>query len=167
MDMPAAEPLVIPGNWNFDYRYFAGETATRFFAELRDNARIMGTRNPVTGQVMVPARSFSDADYVAATEWVEVGQEGRLEVFSIIATQFPGLPAPPFIIGYVTLDGADTAVLNHVTGVDLTDIDRAARQLLRQPRVRVVFKDAREGRITDFHFEVIPDTGTATGTGAA
>ena len=159
MDTPATEPLTIPGNWNFDYRYFAGNTATRFFAELRDNARIMGTRNPISGQVMVPARSFSDAEYERATEWVEVGQEGRLEVFSIVGTQFPGLPAPPFIIGYVTLDGADTAVLNFVSGVDLADIDVAAQRLLRQPRVRAVFKDAREGRITDFHFEVIPDEG--------
>ena len=161
MNTPATEPLTIPGNWNFDYRYFAGDTASRFFAELRDNARIMGTRNPVSGQVMVPARSFSDADYARATEWVEVGQEGRLEVFSIVGTQFPGLPAPPFIIGYVTLDGADTAVLNYVSGVDLTDIEVAAQRLLRQPRVRAKFKDVREGRITDFHFEVIPDESPA------
>jgi uncharacterized OB-fold protein len=157
MSPPATEPLTIPGNWSFDYRYFAGETATRFFAELRDNARIMGTRNPVSGQVMVPARAFSDADYVAATEWVEVGPEGRLEVFSIIGTQFPGLPEPPFVIGYATLDGADTAVLNYVRGVDLTDLDRAAALLLRQPRVRAVFNPVREGRITDFHFQVLQE----------
>jgi uncharacterized OB-fold protein len=149
------ELLVIPGAWNFEYRYFAGETATRFFAELRDNKRIMGTRNPVSGKVMAPARSFSDADYVAASEWVEVGPEGRLEVFSIVGTKFPGLPDPPFVIGYATLDGADTAILNYVWGIDLTDLDAAAEILLKQPRVRAVFKDHPEGRITDFHFEVI------------
>lgn len=155
MDDQTTEPLTIAGNWNFDYRYFAGETATRFFNELRDNRRIMGTRNPVSGKVMVPARSFSDADYVPATEWVETGPGGRLEVFSIIGAKFPGLPDPPFVIGYVTLDRADTALLNHVTGVDLSDLDAAAAVLLKQPRVRAVFKDEREGRITDFHFEVV------------
>ncbi|MGF7162605.1 hypothetical protein FHS85_004259 [Rhodoligotrophos appendicifer] len=154
MDEPHS-PLIIPGTWNFEYRYFAGDAATRFFAEIRDNRRIMGTRNPVSGQVMVPARGFSDADYVAATEWVETGPEGVLEVFSIIGTKFPGLPDPPFTLGYVTLDGADTAVLNYITGVDLTDIDAAAEILLKRPRVRAIFKEQREGRITDFHFEVI------------
>lgn len=155
MNDQLAEPLTIPGNWNFEYRYFAGDTATRFFREIRDNRRIMGTRNPVSGKIMVPARAFSDADFVAADEWVETGPEGRLEVFSIIGTKFPGLPDPPFVIGYVTLDGADTAILNSIRGIDLSDLNRAANVLLRQPRVRAIFRDDREGRITDFHFEVI------------
>jgi len=155
--MDGTEPLTIPGNWNFNYRYFAGDTATRFFSELRDNSRIMGTRNPVSGNVMVPARTFSDADYIETTEWVEVSNEGKLEAFSIVGTKFPGLPDPPFVLGYVTLDGADTAILNHVIGIDLSDIEVAAQSLLKQPRVRAVFKDRREGRITDFCFEVLPD----------
>jgi len=154
MDDHENEPLTIAGNWNFDYRYFAGEAATRFFRELRDNNRIMGTRSPASGKVMVPARSFSDDDYLPATEWVETGPGGKLEVFSIVGTKFPGLPDPPFVIGYVTLDGADTAVLNYVSGVDLTDLDAAAAVLLKQPRVRAVFKERCEGRITDFHFVV-------------
>jgi hypothetical protein len=64
------------------------------------------------------------------------------------------LPDPPFVLGYVTLDSADTAILNYIAGVDLTDLDAAARLLMTRPRVMAVFKDAREGRITDFHFEV-------------
>jgi len=157
MDNQQSEPLTIAGNWNFDYRYFAGDTATRFFKELKDNRRIMGTKNPTSGTIMVPARSFSDADYVPTTEWVEVGPGGKLEVFSIIGAKFPGLPDPPFAIGYVTLDGADTAVLNYVSGIDLSDLDAAAEVLLKQPRVKAIFKDMREGRITDFHFEVVDD----------
>ena len=151
------EPMTIPGLWNFEYKYFAGDTATRFFHELRDNCRIMGTRSAVSGKVMVPARAYSDEDYIPATGWVETGPGGKLEAFSIIGAKFPGLPDPPFVIGYVTLDGADTAVLNTVTGIDLSDIDAAAAVLLKQPRVRAVFKDQREGRITDFHFEVVTE----------
>jgi uncharacterized OB-fold protein len=104
--------------------------------------------------VLVPARSFDDATYVKTTEWVETGPGGVLDVFTIVGTKFPGLPDPPFVIGYVTLDGADTAILNHVAGVDLTDINRAAEILLKRPRVRAVFSGKREGRITDFHFEL-------------
>jgi len=148
------ELITIAGHWNFEYRYFAGVTASRFFAEIRDHRRIMGTRCAKSGRVLVPARGFSDAEYAPTTEWVETGPGGILEVFTIVGTKFPGLPDPPFVLGYVTLDGADTAILNYIAGVDLTDLDAAARVLMTQPRVRAVFKDEREGRITDFHFEV-------------
>ena len=153
MNAPS-ELITIPGRWDFEYRYFAGATASRFFAEIRDNRRIMGTRCAKSGRVLVPARSFSDAEYEPTTDWIETGPGGVLEVFTIVGTKFPGLPDPPFILGYVTLDGADTAILNHIVGVDLGDLDAAARMLMKRPRVKAVFKDEREGRITDFHFEV-------------
>jgi len=144
--------ITIEGRWDFDYRYFAGATASRFFNELRDNRRIMGTRSAKDGRVLVPARSFSDADYLSTTEWVEVGPGGVLEVFTIIGTKFPGLPDPPFVVAYVTLDGGDTSILNHVAGLDLSDLNKAAERLMKRPRVKAVFKDRCEGRITDFHF---------------
>jgi len=153
--MSTTELVTIPGRWDFEYRYFAGETASRFFQALRQEARIFGTRCPSCARVLVPARSFCDACFVATEGWVEIGFEGTLDIFTIVGTQFPGLPAPPFAIGYVTLDGADTAILNYVTGVDLTDLDEAAQALMRRPRARVCFADVREGRVTDFHFEVI------------
>ena len=153
MNAPS-EFITIPGRWDFEYRYFAGATASRFFAEIRDHRRIMGTRCAKSGRVLVPARSFSDAEYEPTRDWVETGPGGVLEVFTIVGTKFPGLPDPPFILGYVTLDGADTAILNHIVGVDLGDLDAAAHKLMKRPRVKAVFKDEREGRITDFHFEV-------------
>ena len=148
------ELITIPGRWDFEYQYFAGKTASRFFIELRDHQRIMGTRCEKSGRVLVPARSFSDAEYAPTTDWVETGPGGVLEVFTIVATKFPGLPDPPFVLGYVTLDGAGTAILNHITGVDLTDLNAAAEILMKQPRVKAIFKDKREGRITDFRFEL-------------
>ena len=33
------ELITIPGRWEFDYTYFAGESASRFFRELGDNRR--------------------------------------------------------------------------------------------------------------------------------
>ncbi|WP_336965250.1 Zn-ribbon domain-containing OB-fold protein [Sphingobium aquiterrae] len=147
--------ISIPGLWDFEYTYFAGDTASRFFHRLRDDGAIFGRKCPSCKRVLVPARSYCDACYVETEDWVEVGPEGVLDIFSIVATQFPGLPPPPFIMAYVTLDGADTALLNHVTGTDLSDIDAAAYSLMKRPRVRAKFKDDREARITDFHFEII------------
>jgi uncharacterized OB-fold protein len=144
--------LVLPGNWNFDYQYFAGETASRFFAELRTGRRIMGRRCPSCQRLLIPARSYCDACYVETGDWEEVGLEGTIEAFTIIQAQFPGLPEPPLVIGFVTLDGADSAILNFIRGLDLSDIEVAGRRLFEQTRVKVVFDDEPRGRITDFHF---------------
>lgn len=146
--------ITIPGRWDFEYSYFAGDTASRFFNALRDEGRIFGTRCPKCARVLAPARSYCDACYVATEGWVEVGPGGVLDIFSIVAAQFPGMPPPPFVMGYVTLDGADTALLNHVSGIDLADVDAAAAVLMKRPRVTAVFNAEREGRITDFHFEI-------------
>jgi uncharacterized OB-fold protein len=152
-DHAATPPLTIEGHWSFDYTYYAGQAASRFFAELRDK-RIMGSVCPTCERVLVPARSFCDACFVATDQWREVGQTGTLETFTILSTSFPGLPEPPLVVGYVLLEGASTAVLNFVDGIDLTDQDAAGQALLNRPKVSVRFNDVCEGRITDFHFRL-------------
>ena len=153
--MQESDLITIQGKWDFAYTYFAGESASRFFHELKDSRRVMGTRCTKCKRLLVPARSFCDACLERTAEWVAVGPEGTLETFTIITTQFPGLPEPPIVMAYVTLDGADTALINVVKGLDLSDIDRAAKALNKLPRVRVKFVDNPQGRITDFHFEMI------------
>lgn len=147
--------LTVPARWEFEYTYFAGATASRFFNELREHRRITGTRCGRCGRTLVPARAYCDACFVPTDEWVEIGSTGRLDAFTILATKFPGLPDPPKVIAYVTLDGASTALLNYVDGIDLDDLDAAAELLMRRPRVEVVFDDAPVGRITDFHFRIV------------
>jgi uncharacterized OB-fold protein len=148
-------PVTVAGHWDFGYTYYAGAAASRFFNELRVNHRIMGTHCPQCDRVLVPARGFCDACFVEIDDWREVGTEGTLDTFTILTTSFPGLPDPPTVVGYVTLDGASSAVLNAVHGVDLTDFDAAGAFLLTQPRVRVEFTEKPEGRITDFAFHLV------------
>lgn len=146
------ELISIPGRWEFEYEYFAGATASRFFAQLRDRRTITATHCTSCGRTLVPARSFCDVCFVGVTEWRDVGDHGQLDAFTIVTSSFPGLPDPPLVIAYVTLEGADTAILNHVSGLDLSDLDAAAAVLMAQPAVDVVFTDEPRGRITDFHF---------------
>ena len=145
------EPLTIEGHWKFDYTYYAGAAASRFFAELRDG-RLMGTVCPSCPRVLVPARGVCDACFVELTDWREVGLGGTLEAFTFLMLPVAGLPPPPIAVGYVKLEGASTAVLNLIEGVDLSDLDAAGARLLKRPRVRVRFKEKCEGRITDFGF---------------
>ena len=64
-------------------------------------------------------------------------------------------------MAYVTLDGADTALINVVRGEDLSDIEAAATRLNVQPRVALRFVDDPQGRITDFWFELLPTAAVA------
>ena len=152
---PQAELLQIPARWDFEYTYFAGETASRFFAELRDNKRIMGRHCLGCDRTLVPARAYCDACFRETDEWVTIGTRGRIDAFTIVAMKFPGLPDPPLAIVYVTLEGADTAILNYLDGIDLGDIDVAAAALMERPQVEAVFDEQPQGRITDFHFRLI------------
>jgi uncharacterized OB-fold protein len=64
------------------------------------------------------------------------------------------LPPPPYAIAYVRLDNVSTAMLNFVRGLDLGDVPAAAKRLAPGARVKVIFADEREGRVTDFHYEL-------------
>jgi len=86
---------------------------------------------------------------------VEVGQEGTVQAFTIVPVKFESLPDPPYAIAYALLDGADTALVNFVKNVDLSDLEKAARKMAIGKRVRVVFKKRRKGTIRDFHYELM------------
>lgn len=147
------ELLVIPAEWRVRYNYPAGETATKFFAALRQK-RILATRCSASGISYLPPRAYCERSFEPCDEWVEAGQVGTIEAATVVSAAFENLPTPPYAIAYVRLDGVDTALLNFVRGIDLSDPGVAAEKLRPGTRVRVAFDDQPEGRITDFHYVV-------------
>ena len=81
--------------WNITYTHALGETASYFYAQIRDHAKIFGRRCAQSGKVLVPPRAFSDETLLPTTEWVEVGPGGRIEAFTMVYEQFNNLPPPP------------------------------------------------------------------------
>jgi uncharacterized OB-fold protein len=144
---------VIPGEWQVRYRYPVGLVAGRFFEGLR-NKRILATRCSVSGIAYLPPRAYCERSFEPCDEWVEAAHQGVIEAATIVTAAFENLPPPPYAIAYVRLDGASTALVNFVRGLDLSDVPRAAAALVPGTRVRVVFIDAPIGRITDFHYEL-------------
>jgi len=156
MTAEVTEPLMIPAEWHVRYRYPAGDTATRFFAALRER-RILATRCSASGISYLPPRAYCERSFQPCDDWIEAGSQGTIEAATIVSAAFENLPPPPYAIAYVRLDGVDTALLNFVRGLDLQDVEAAARRLRPGARVRVVFKAEPEGRITDFHYELSAD----------
>ena len=140
-------------NWNFTYTHALGETASYFYVQLRDHAKIFGRRCAQSGKVLVPPRAFSDETLLPTTEWVEVGPGGKIEAFTMVYEQFNNLPPPPYSFGYVLLDGADTAIGGYFKGVDLTDPHKAAEKLAIGTKVITRFAEKRTGDVLDFWFE--------------
>lgn len=146
------EPLIIPGRWDLPFRHAAGRVASRFFQALRER-RILALRCPRCARVLLPPRPFCERCFVPLEEWVEVGQEGTLEAFTVCYARFTGLPDPPYCLALVKLDGADTA-LQHLLGeVELGDVERMKRAIRIGMRLGAVWREEREGNIRDIrHF---------------
>ena len=152
------EFLVIPGKWEIPYEYSAGETFSKFFIELRDNARIMATRCFQCERILLPPRSFCERCFIPVKDnWVKLDPIGELRAFTIVTSKFSGQPDPPYVVCYVTLGGSTTAIPHFLNGVDLSDIDKAKNDIKIGMAVRAVFKERakREGRMTDFSIEVM------------
>ncbi len=139
--------------WNITYTHALGETASWFYVQLRDNAKLYGKRDAKSGRVLVPPRAFSDQTLEPTTDWVEVGPGGRIETFTIVYDEFQGLPPPPYAFGYVLLDKADTAIGGYFRGVDLSDPQAASERLKIGTRVVTRFAGKRIGDVLDFWFE--------------
>jgi uncharacterized OB-fold protein len=139
--------------WNITYTHALGETASWFYVQLRDNAKLYGKRDAKSGRVLVPPRAFSDQTLEPTTDWVEVGPGGRIEAFTMVYDEFQGLPPPPYAFGYVLLDKADTAIGGYFRGVDLGDPRAASERLRIGTRVITRFAEKRVGDVLDFWFE--------------
>jgi hypothetical protein len=128
--------LVVPYRWSY------GPHLTRFFQETRDNKRIMGTRCPRCGAVIVPAAPICTRCFVETDQWIEVSDHGVLESFTTVHLPFPGQPTePPYTYGMIKLDGSNTQ-FPHL-------IDEPPEELKCGMRVRAVWSETRRGDLFD------------------
>lgn len=152
IDDAGIAPAFFEQTWDLSYRHALGKTVSRFFDGLK-RRELLGRRCPDCERVLFPARSFCDRCHRETTEWLAVGHDGVVEMFTIVCEPFKGaLADPPYVLAYVLLDGADTAALGYVRGVDLDDPASAAKRLARL-KVSVQFVSDPQGRVTDFWFE--------------
>jgi len=143
--LPPVEDFV-PVEIRLTLSYSAGQTASRFFATLRDDCQIMGTKCPQCGRVLVPARQFCSNCFVATADWVEVGPGGNLVSYTAVHHHQPHHPKEvPFAYGIMRLDGADT---NFVHLLGECEIDKVHDGM----RLEAVFAENRQGGILDIAY---------------
>lgn len=128
------------------YSYSAGPTRSKFLLSLRDQQKILGTRCPACSRVHVPARSTCPKCFENMEGTVEVSHEGILESYTVVHKSEPiHIADPPFALGIIKLDGADTGMVHRLGEVDFKKIRIGMR-------VRAVFNEERKGDIRDIKY---------------
>lgn len=142
-----SQPIKLQGSIEIGYEWSAGVAGSRFFQEIRDNKRIMGTKCPKCGRVLVPPRIFCEECFVDVEEWVEVSSKGELVTFgeSYLGTDGSKLKEP-WIVGIIRLDGADGGLIHYIG-------EARPEELKIGMRMEAVFNEKRNGNILDIkHF---------------
>ena len=129
------------------YAWAAGDHATRFYREIAENRKIFGARCPECRRVLAPARKACSRCFADTTEWVEVGPGGVVKSFTVVHYAEPLIQpwSPPFAFGLIQLDGADTAFIHLIAGVEL-------QHLKTKMRVEAVFAEEPKGNILDINY---------------
>ena len=135
--------LEIPDLWRATYRYTYGGVS-RFFREIRDNARLVGSGCPACGRVYCPPRRHCPHCY-EETRWEDLPGTGVIETYTTVRFGTSAFRRYPFVCAYVKVDGTNSVLC---VNLEMDDVERAHVGM----KVKAVFKDERDGRITDFVF---------------
>lgn len=148
----SAEVRTIHGEWNIPYDYTIGSSAVAFFDGLKDR-RILGARCRGCERIFVPPKGFCEFCFIPIEELREVGNKGSITAITIVTAGFRGSRPVPYAVAYVRLDDATSSIANFLDTKDLGTGEELPENLRVGARVRAVFSDSPQGRITDFWFE--------------
>jgi hypothetical protein len=129
-------------------RYTAGIAGERFFREIKDNARIVGTVCKECDLVYVPARLFCERCFAELDEWVEVPARGSVFTYTVLFRDLDDEPLDePAVLAYVELEESDGGLIHYLGEVDPEDVEIGML-------VEAVFQDAanRVGSILDIAY---------------
>jgi hypothetical protein len=138
----------VEGRLYVPYHNWYGRITSKFFIALRDEGRIMALHCRECHRTYMPPISPCPQCYSPLEEWRELSPTGTLLSYTYVNylySQKLQPRHPPYALGLIRLDGADTA-LCHLLG----DISR--EELRMGLRVEAVFREQREGSILDIEY---------------
>jgi uncharacterized OB-fold protein len=141
--------VLMPDQWKVDFWASCGELS-RFYTELKENARFMGTKCPACGSIYFWPRSWCHECYMDC-EWVEVSTKGKLTMFCRVDISLSDLRRDvPFYQGGVHLDGVRYPIAAILDAPSYDDF------FVGMPvRAKFLPPEERRGTPRDFHF--VPD----------
>ena len=137
-----------PGDIPCGGRYTVGIAGEKFFGEIKDNARFMGTRCPACDLTYVPPRLYCERCFAQLEEWVEVETRGTVHTFTVVHLALDGSPADePQVLAFVQLEGSDGGLVHRLGGVSPDEVEIGMA-------VEAVFKEKadRQGSVLDIEY---------------
>lgn len=132
------------GDMEAQYIYTAGIAGERFFRELKDNGKLVGTHCANCDRTYVPPRMYCEKCFAELDEWREVPLEGKVKAHTTAHVDIDDKTLDePFVIGFVKIDGTKGGLVHYIK----------APEVKNGMRVRAVLKKERVGSIMDIeHF---------------
>lgn len=129
------------------YNWWLGRVMGRFYREIKEVKKIWGNKCPLCGLVYVPPKANCPKCFAKMNEWIELGDTGNLLTYTVVRYSVPSIQPqePPYVLGIIKLDGADTGITHLVGEVDLSDIEVGMR-------LKAVFRDDRQGNLLDIKY---------------
>ncbi|MCX6006736.1 MAG: Zn-ribbon domain-containing OB-fold protein, partial [Chloroflexi bacterium] len=128
------------------YKYSVGSLASKFFIDLRDKKKITAAKCPKCGFVNFPPRSVCPKCFSKIEDLVELPGTGTLVTFTQVhydsAVQ---AVKPPYAIGVIKMDGADTSMVHFLGDVDF-------KSLKAGMKLEPVFAEKRNANILDIKY---------------
>jgi uncharacterized OB-fold protein/putative sterol carrier protein len=159
-DVKEQELLVLKKTISVKQRFATGPYMGRFLRTLKDK-KIIGTKCPKCGRILLPAREICSECRVRSDEWVEVGPKGQVRYMDYAYYASPDpltgeTRETPYGSIHVRLDGCKgNETFTHFIRRD--QIDRIQLGWNEKPgtRVRPVWNKNRTGSIHDIlYFEI-------------
>lgn len=141
------ENIYYHGRIKVPYKWYVGETGSRFLVELRDNKELWGKQCPKCNTVYIPPSKTCWECYTPTEKWVKLKNTGVVESFTVAHYSEGVAPKDvPIIYGLIKIDGADGSLIHFIGDVDPDKVSVGMR-------VKAVFAEERTGSILDIkHF---------------
>jgi uncharacterized OB-fold protein len=137
------------GHIPVSFAYTLGVAGERFFREIMENGRFMGTRCQQCQYTYLPPRLYCERCFASLDDqWVEVSSRGTVQAYTVAHLDLEGQPlAEPQLLALIRLEGADGLLVHRLGETRVEDVDIG---LL----VRAVFRPRRQrkGSILDIRY---------------
>lgn len=147
--------IIVEGEIHQRYNYSTGIVGERFFKELRDKGRMIGTKCIPCNRILVPPRLFCDKCFGRMDDWASVGDTGTVYTFTV---SHLGINAErltePEIYAIINLDDADSGLYHMLGGI------KNPAKIKIGMKVKAIYKDKKDrvGSILDIkYFEPVKD----------
>lgn len=136
------------GKIPLNYIYTVGIAGERFFREIKDNAKFVGTKCDKCNVIYVPPKIYCERCFSRLENYIDVGTKGTIHTFTILHKNLDGTKKEePTIIAMVKIDGIDGGLVHQIGEAETNEVK------IGMP-VEAVFKskEEREGSILDIKY---------------